>query len=125
VDSPYRDGLALLGDAAAATDPTWGQGLSLTLLDARVLGEKLIASEDWDAAGRAYAGEHDRYLNSALTSQDWLFDLFFELGSEADARRARALPLIASDPLRMPDHLFSGPDLPCDDSVRRRFFGED
>jgi hypothetical protein len=29
------------------------------------------------------------------------------------------------EPERFPDHTFSGPDLPSDDSVRRRFFGED
>jgi 2-polyprenyl-6-methoxyphenol hydroxylase-like FAD-dependent oxidoreductase len=125
VDSPYRNGLALIGDAAGSTDPTWGQGLSLTLRDARVLAGQVLASEDWDAAGHAYAREHDRYLNSALATQGWLFDLFFELGPEADARRERALQRLASEPDRMPDHNFSGPDLPCDDHVRRRFFGED
>jgi 2-polyprenyl-6-methoxyphenol hydroxylase-like FAD-dependent oxidoreductase len=125
VDCPYRNGLALIGDAAGSTDPTWGQGLSLTLRDARVLAEQVLASEDWDAAGHAYAREHDRYLNSAITAQGWLFDLFFELGPEADARRERALPRLSSEPDRMPDHNFSGPDLPCDDHVRRRFFGDD
>jgi len=44
---------------------------------------------------------------------------------DADARRARAMPLIAQDETRVPDHLFSGPNLPADDSVRRRFFGEE
>jgi len=125
VDNPYRDGLALIGDAAASTDPTWGQGLSLTLRDAGVVAEKLIASQDWDAAGQAYAREHDDYLNSAITVHGWLFDFFFELGPDADARRVRALPLLAREPERMPDHIVSGPDLPCDDSVRRRFFAED
>jgi hypothetical protein len=43
---------------------------------------------------------------------------------EADALRARALPLIAAEPDRVPAHNLSGPDLPCDDSVRRRLFGE-
>jgi 2-polyprenyl-6-methoxyphenol hydroxylase-like FAD-dependent oxidoreductase len=125
VDKPYRDGLALIGDAAASTDPTWGQGLSLTLRDARVLAEKLLASQDWDGAGPAYAREHDHYLKPALTVQGWLFDFLFELGPDADARRARALPLLAREPERLPDHNLAGPDLPCDDSVRRRFFAED
>ena len=31
VDHPYRDGIALIGDAAATSDPTWGQGMSLAL----------------------------------------------------------------------------------------------
>jgi 2-polyprenyl-6-methoxyphenol hydroxylase-like FAD-dependent oxidoreductase len=30
VDHPYRDGVALVGDTATSSDPTWGQGLSLT-----------------------------------------------------------------------------------------------
>jgi 2-polyprenyl-6-methoxyphenol hydroxylase-like FAD-dependent oxidoreductase len=59
VEHPYRDGLALIGDAAGSSDPTWGQGLSLTTRDARVLYEKLLAIEDWDGAGHAYANEHD------------------------------------------------------------------
>jgi hypothetical protein len=54
-----------------------------------------------------------------------LFEMFFALGPDADAKRARALPKIAADPTRIPDHGASGPDLPYDESVRRRFFGED
>jgi 2-polyprenyl-6-methoxyphenol hydroxylase-like FAD-dependent oxidoreductase len=125
VEHPYRDGLALIGDAAGSTDPTWGQGLSLTMRDARVLAECLNGSKDFDAAGHAYAQAHDAYFNSAIVVQDWLFELFFTLGPQADAQRVRALPKIAADPTRVPDHGASGPDLPCDASVRRRFFGED
>jgi len=54
VEHPYRDGLALIGDAAGSTDPTWGQGLSLTMRDARVLAECLNGSKDFDAAGHAW-----------------------------------------------------------------------
>jgi hypothetical protein len=43
----------------------------------------------------------------------------------ADARRARAFPLIAQDPTRVPDVINTGPDVVLDDSVRRRFFAED
>ena len=63
MNHPYRDGVALLGDAAAASDPTHGQGLSLTLRDARVLRDHLLRSSDWDAAGNAYAVEHDGYTD--------------------------------------------------------------
>ena len=125
VEHPYRDGLALIGDAAASTDPTWGQGLSVTLRDARVLAECLLRASNFDAGGRAYATTHDIYLNAAITTQDWLFEMFFALGPQADANRARALPKIASDPGRVPDSVTSGPDLPCDEYARRRFFGED
>ena len=47
------------------------------------------------------------------------------IGTETESVAARALPLVAQDPSRMPDHIFGGPDLPADESVRRRFFGED
>jgi 2-polyprenyl-6-methoxyphenol hydroxylase-like FAD-dependent oxidoreductase len=121
---PYRGGVALVGDAAGATDPTWGQGLSMTARDVRVLAENLLSSDDWDAAGHAYAQTRDGYFKAALTMEDWQFELMFGQGPEADVRRARAFTLIAQEPDRMPDHLFSGPDVPCDESVRRRFFGE-
>jgi hypothetical protein len=37
---------------------------------------------------------------------------------------ARALPLIAEDPSRVPDILLDGPGLAVDDNLRSRFFGE-
>ncbi|MDP9237100.1 MAG: FAD-dependent monooxygenase [Chloroflexota bacterium] len=125
VEQPYRDGVALIGDAAAATDPSWGQGLALTLRDARTLRDALTSNDDWDDAGRAYAGEHDRYFHVLHTVEDWLTQFFYETGPEADARRGRAFPLMAEDPTRQPDALFSGPDHPITDTMRRRFFGEE
>jgi 2-polyprenyl-6-methoxyphenol hydroxylase-like FAD-dependent oxidoreductase len=125
VDHPYKAGVALIGDAAAASDPTWGQGLSLTLRDARVLRDQLCAHDDWEAAGHAYAAEHDRYYGVIHTVDNWLTELYLALGPEAEARRARALPLIAQDGTRVPDHIISGPDLPLHETVRRRFFGEE
>ena len=47
--------------------------------------------------------------------------MFQEQGPAADQRRATALPLIAADPTRIPDHIMSGPELSIDDSVRSRF----
>ena len=51
VDHPYQEGVALIGDAAATTDPTFGQGLSLALRDGRVLRDELSRDSDWVAAG--------------------------------------------------------------------------
>jgi 2-polyprenyl-6-methoxyphenol hydroxylase-like FAD-dependent oxidoreductase len=125
VDHPYRDGIALIGDAAATSDPTWGQGMSLTLRDARTLADCLSASDDWDAAGHAYAAAHDRYAEVVRTADGWFSDLFMAVGAVADARRLAALPLIAADPTRLVDVPNSGPNLPIDDTTRRRFFGEE
>jgi hypothetical protein len=38
--------------------------------------------------------------------------------------RERALPLLAAEPDRIPDHGFSGLDLPSGEEVKRRYFGE-
>ncbi len=125
VEHPYRDGVALIGDAAASSDPTWGQGLSLTIRDARVLRDSLLAHQDWNAAGLAYAREHDRHYGVTHRVDTWYADLFLEIGPEADARRSRAIPLLAREPERLPDSPTSGPEVASDDSVRARFFGED
>ena len=125
VDHPYRAGVALLGDAAGVSDPTWGQGLSLAFRDARALRDALVDCDDWDAAGDRYAEEHDQYFQTIVEVENWLDTIFLTPGSESDAIRARALPRIAEDPSRIPDHIFSGPDLPAGETTRRRFYGED
>ena len=125
VEHPYRNGVALLGDAAAACDPSYDQGLSLTVRDARVLRDQLLSHDDWEVAGHAYAQERDRYYGALHSFTQWFGQMFYATGPEADARRARALPLIAQDRTRIPDVLVSGPEMPLDETVRRRFFGEE
>ena len=124
VEHPYKDGVALIGDAAATSDPTWGQGMSMTFYDVRSLAEQLLAGDDWDAAGHAYAAEHDACWQTIRTTDTWYTDLFLEIGPEAEELRARALPLILQDPTRVPDSAVSGPQCPADEGARRRFFGE-
>ena len=124
VDRPYRDGVVLIGEAAAVSDPSFGQGMSLSLRDARVLRDALIADSDWDRASRRYADEHDKYFKTIHTVSCWVRSLFQEQGQAADARRQKAMPEIMADMTRVPDHLFSGPELPADETVRARFFGE-
>jgi 2-polyprenyl-6-methoxyphenol hydroxylase-like FAD-dependent oxidoreductase len=80
VEHPYQAGVALIGDAAAASDPTWGQGLSLTLRDARVLRDQLLGTEDWETAGHAYAREHDRYTEVNRAVNLWFSELYLETG---------------------------------------------
>ena len=53
--------MALIGDAAATGDPTWGQGLSTSLRDSRILRDALVSNEDWESAGHAYAAGHDAF----------------------------------------------------------------
>jgi menaquinone-9 beta-reductase len=125
VDHPYRDGIALIGDAAAASDPSYGQGQSLSAMDARELRDQLLAHHDWDAAGHAYASAHDGYYGAVREYTDLLYQMFYTVGPAADARRARAFPLIAQEPERVPDGFVSGPEIPLGEAVKRRFFGEE
>jgi hypothetical protein len=90
-----------------------------------VLRDQLLSYEDWDMAGHAYAEEHDRYFGRLHTVENWLTELFYGTGPEAEARRAKALPMLVQDPTRFLDHGFSGPELPVNETVRRRFFGEE
>ena len=126
VDHPYENGVVLIGDAAAQSDQTWGQGMALTLRDARILRDVLLADDDWDAAGHAYAEEHDRQFHDLHKVESWFTCIFMEPGPDADALRAKALPQVAMDQTRIPDIFFSGPgSAAVDESARRRFFGEE
>jgi 2-polyprenyl-6-methoxyphenol hydroxylase-like FAD-dependent oxidoreductase len=125
IDHPYAEGVVLLGDSAASNDPSWGQGLALALRDARVLSDELLANDDWVVAAETYAVRHGQHYGIIRKVSGWFYDVFQRLGPEADARRARAVPLFAQDPTRLPDMLFSGPDVPLAVDARARFFAED
>jgi 2-polyprenyl-6-methoxyphenol hydroxylase-like FAD-dependent oxidoreductase len=126
VPHPYKDGVALVGDAATTSDQTWGQGLSLTLGAVRRLRDALLANSDWEKAGHEYADAVDKMWEPIRIVEHWFTRLFMEQTPEANADRSRALPLIGSDPERVHDALNSGPDFaPVDEAARRRFFGED
>jgi 2-polyprenyl-6-methoxyphenol hydroxylase-like FAD-dependent oxidoreductase len=125
VEHPYQAGVALIGDAASTNDPCFGQGLSLTVRSVRVLRDQLLANDDWDAAGHVYAAAQDHDYGVIHRVTQWMGQIMYEPGPEADAKRAKALPLIAQDKTRLLNHILSGPDLPADETVRRRFFGEE
>lgn len=124
VTHPHRNGVALLGDAAATSDPCFGQGMATALRSARVLRDALLKNTDWDKAGDEYAREHDRYFQNTHKVCGWMRTLFQDPCPASAALRQRAMPKIAEDLMRVPDHVLSGPDLPADESVRARFFGE-
>jgi len=124
VAHPYRNGVVLIGDAAATSDPTFGQGMSLTLRDVRVLCDQLSDDADWDGAGHRYAQQHDIYFARCHTAIGWFRYIFQDQTPAAALQRQKAMPLISQDPTRVPDHLNSGPEMPVDDIVRARFYGE-
>ncbi len=125
VCSPGKPGLALIGDAAGATDPSWGCGLSKTLVDVETLAGQLAESDDWNAALRRYAAKHDDYFGKLHDVLSWWTQLIWAAGPEADARRARVLPRMQQDPTGFPDPAGQGPFGPCDERARRLILGEE
>ena len=124
-DSAYLNGVALVGDAAANTDPTWGQGLSMSFRDARILKELLLSHDDWDEAGRAYAEARNEYFSVVHSMENWQTQLLMETGPEADKVRGRAFRSWREDRTRNPDTFLSGPGGSLGESERRRYFGEE
>ena len=125
VEFPYANGVALLGDAAASNDPAWGQGLALALRGVRVLRDSLLGNTDWDVSGKVYAYHQASFYQSVRTVAGWHRDLLLSRGEEADARRSRALPLLAQDPTRVPDVLLSGPEFPLSSNSQAKFYALD
>ena len=124
VSSPGKPGLALIGDAAGATDPSWGCGLSKTLVDAETLARHLAATDDWNTALQRYAAEHDDYFGKLHDILSWMTTLVWTAGPEADARRARVFPRMQQDPSGFPDPAGQGPFGPSDERARQLLLGE-
>jgi 2-polyprenyl-6-methoxyphenol hydroxylase-like FAD-dependent oxidoreductase len=125
INFPAKNRVVLVGDAAAASDPSWGSGLALTLLDAEHLSNALNATDDWDAAIDRYAKEHDEYFGALHRILSWMTELFWSAGPEADARRAKVLTKMGENPAGFPDSVGLGPLGPSDDHARRLILGLD
>ncbi|NQW16163.1 MAG: FAD-dependent monooxygenase [Chloroflexi bacterium] len=124
VDEPYQGHVAMIGDAAGATDPTHGQGMSITFRDVVALSDALKSHDDWDEAGHAYSESHNRDFRSLKTYLDWADELQYAIGPEADARRDHAGQLWREDPARNPMMILNGPFKVPTELDRQRYFGE-
>jgi 2-polyprenyl-6-methoxyphenol hydroxylase-like FAD-dependent oxidoreductase len=125
VPSPGKPGLALIGDAAGATDPCWGCGLSKTMVDVETLATELAATDDWDAAVQHYAAMHDDYFGKLHDILSWWTTLIWSGGPDGDARRAKVFPRMQQDSSGFPDPSGQGPFGPCDERARRLVLGEE
>lgn len=125
IPMPAKHGVVLIGDAAAASDPSWGSGLSLTLLDVEHLANALKATTNWDAAIAQYAHEHDEYYGAVHRIHEWMTDLSWTPGPVADERRERVLPHWLAQSDGFPDLVGLGPFGPSDERARRLILGLD
>lgn len=125
VTSPVKNGVALIGDAAASTDPSWGCGLSLTVLDVERLSGALRASDAWSEGLACYAAQHNEYRAALHRVLEWMTDLMWTPGPEAEERRQRVFPRLLSDPRGFPDAVGLGPFGPNDEQARRLLLGLD
>jgi menaquinone-9 beta-reductase len=125
VEHPYKDGIALVGDAAQTSDQTWGQGLSITYRDARLLRDALAATDDWDAAGHKYAEAANESFHHVRLVENWMTLVMMDQSEHANAVRSKVIPAMMSGNAVMPETHFAGPDLaPADDAARIAFLGE-
>ena len=125
VESPAKHGVALIGDAAASTDPSWGCGLSLTLTDVEHLSAALCSMQDWNAALARYSEEHNQYYAALHRILGWMTELTWTPGPDADERRQRVFPRMMADPRGFPDAIGQGPFGPSDENARRLVLGLD
>jgi len=69
--------------------------------------------------------EHDRHYGVIRRLTGWARTLFYHPGLVAAPVRDSALTRLLADRTRSLDIVGIGPDFPCDETTRRRFFGED
>ena len=125
VEHPYKEGIALVGDAAQTSDQTWGQGLSITFTDARLLRDALLSTDDWDAAGHKYAESANELFLHVKAVEDWQTQLMMDQSPEANAIRSKVLPALATGTASLPETHFAGPELaPADEAARVALFGD-
>jgi menaquinone-9 beta-reductase len=125
VEHPYKDGIALVGDAAQTSDQTWGQGLSITFTDARLLRDALLATDDWETAGHKYAEAANASFQHVRAVEGWQTQVMMDQSPEANAIRSKVLPGMAAGTLALPETHIAGPDLaPADEAAHKALFGE-
>ena len=116
VEQPHKDGVVLVGDAAGASDPAWGSGLSRTLRDVRLLRDALTADEDWPLAADEYAGQHDEFWERLRDAERLSAAALMSVGPDGASRRGRALEIF--DRIPELETWTYGPEAHCDDAVR-------
>jgi 2-polyprenyl-6-methoxyphenol hydroxylase-like FAD-dependent oxidoreductase len=89
-DTPFADGVVLIGDAAGYNNPIIGQGLSIALRDVRVLSDLLLNQPDWSTEHlQPYAEERAERLRRLRFTAALQAELSCTFGSAGAERRRR------------------------------------
>ena len=113
MDTPWVDGVVLIGDSAGYNDPILGQGVSVTARDARMVGEILTQSSDWTSGMFIpYGEERKERLRRLRMVARFVTTLNARFGPEAEITRARGFKRMANNPALRGIALaaFSGPE---------------
>jgi 2-polyprenyl-6-methoxyphenol hydroxylase-like FAD-dependent oxidoreductase len=120
-DTPFADGVVLIGDAAGHNDPIVGQGLSIALRDVRIVRDLILDGARQAAAFAAYGLERSERMRRLRLMADVLSVTYAEDADNRMARRAFMTEKISSmDAGILPLAIgpFSGPETVPDYLVR-------
>ncbi len=93
-DTPYSEGVVLIGDAAGHNDPIIGQGLSITYRDVRIVRDLMLDNRDWrPEIFRPYAEERRERMRRLRLTASSLSILNAEFGAQALQRRLKVREL--------------------------------
>jgi menaquinone-9 beta-reductase len=118
-DSPFADGIVLVGDAAGHNDPIVGQGLSIALRDARIVRDLILDGARRPADFAPYGQERSERMRRLRLIADVVSVTFAEDADNRMARRAflgekmasmdpEVFPLLVgfmTGPETVPDHV--------------------
>jgi menaquinone-9 beta-reductase len=87
-DTPFADGVVLVGDAAGHNDPIVGQGLSIALRDARIVRDLILEGTRQPADFDPYGRERSERMRRLRLTADVISVTFAEDADNRTARRA-------------------------------------
>jgi 2-polyprenyl-6-methoxyphenol hydroxylase-like FAD-dependent oxidoreductase len=111
IGGPIPENCVLVGDALGVSDPVWGNGLSRTLRDVRLLRDRLLETSNWHIAAKQFADDHNDFFSRLRRVERLNAQIHFAIGEHAGTRRQRAYELMARNPELRPDVTGHGPDI--------------
>ena len=98
-DSVAQHGVVLIGDAAGWNDPIIGQGLAVSMRDARSVADIMCQEGDWTPQAFApYAEERSERMRRLKIAAAFMTELHCTFTPEGARRRQRWFERAATDP---------------------------